>query len=68
MFPDILVLPDAQKNAYTSDGVRRVAANCPKQRFALLEGPPLQIRANQGHGIQDNGHVYYLYITMKIWV
>lgn len=49
---DILLLPDAQKNAYTLEDVRRVVANCPKQRFSLLEGPPLQIRANQGHSIQ----------------
>ena len=65
---DVLLLPDAQKNAYTLDDVRRVVANCPKQRFALLEGPPLQIRANQGHSIQVNGHVCYYESMMEIWL
>lgn len=37
---------------FNEDDVRRVVANCPKQRFALREDAEtgeLQIRANQGH-------------------
>lgn len=49
---DILALPDASKLKCTADDVRRIVANCPKQRFALDEGPPLRIRANQGHTLQ----------------
>ncbi len=49
---DILAQPDALKSGHTEADVRRIVANCPKQRFALKEGPPLLIRANQGHSIE----------------
>ncbi len=47
---DILSLPEA--TSYTVSDIRRIVSNCPKQRFALKEGPPLMIRANQGHSMQ----------------
>ena len=43
---------------YSEEDVRRVVANCPKERFKLREDPEngeLQIRANQGHSIQVTG-------------
>ena len=43
------------REGYTEEDVRRVVANCPKQRFALLEEPgtgQLLIRANQGHTLK----------------
>ncbi len=52
------------KNEFTVEDVRRVVANCPKQRFALKEGEgegdsasgkQLLIRANQGHTLQASG-------------
>ena len=49
---EILSLPEATKPGNTVDDVRRIVNNCPKQRFALREGPPLMIRANQGHSMQ----------------
>ena len=40
---------------FTAEDVKRIVANCPKQRFALRDDPAtgeLQIRANQGHSME----------------
>ena len=52
--PAILSLKGAASGR-TEEDVRRVVANCPKQRFALRDDPEtgeLQIRANQGHSMK----------------
>ena len=49
------ILSTQQGTKYSEDDVRRVVANCSKNRFALRDDPNtgmLQIRANQGHTIQ----------------
>ena len=55
---DILALKNGRR--YSEDDVRRVVANCSKQRFALRQHPTsgqLQIRANQGHSMQASGTI-----------
>ena len=56
--PELLALPKGR--SFVEEDVRRVVANCPKQRFLLkeMEGGPLMIRANQGHSMEVcNGFV-----------
>ena len=49
---EVILLRNAR--GCSEDDVRRVVANCPKQRFTLTEdeGHGLLIRANQGHSIE----------------
>lgn len=51
---ELLALPRAR--GFVEEDVRRVVANCPKQRFTLRESTKeegqLMIRANQGHSME----------------
>ena len=60
---ELLALPGGR--GFVEEDVRRVVANCPKQRFLLREDPTqcagqLMIRANQGHSMEVRSIEYLL--------